>query len=61
MSDRKQLNTPVNAEVLQAFKNACTDYGLNMSTVLDALLSDFASGNYDIVISRNEGMKVVKR
>jgi hypothetical protein len=32
-----------------------------MNTVLEALLQDFSSGNYDIIISRTDGIKVVKK
>lgn len=60
MSERKQLNTPVNAEALESFRTTCKEYGLNMSTVLDAMLQDFVAGNYEIVISR-EGMRIVKK
>lgn len=61
MAERKQLNTPVNAEVLDNFRTACKEYNLNMSVVLDALLSDFASGNYNILISRDSGVTVVRK
>lgn len=60
-ADKKQLNTPIQADILDNFRNACKDYSLNMSTVLEALLQDFSSGNYDILISRTDGIKVVKK
>lgn len=60
MGERKQLNTPVDGKALEAFRTTCKEYGLNMSTVLDAMLQDFVAGNYEIVISR-DGMKVVKK
>lgn len=59
--DKKQLNTPIQADILDNFRNACKDYNLNMNNVLEALLQDFASGNYDILISRTDGIKVVKK
>lgn len=55
------LNTPIQADILDNFKSTCNEYNLKMNTVLEALLSDFSSGNYDIVISRTDGIKVVKK
>lgn len=59
--EKKVLNTPIQADILDNFKSTCNEYNLKMNTVLEALLSDFSSGNYDIVISRTDGVKVVKK
>lgn len=59
--ERKQLNTPIQADILDNFKTTCNEYNLKMNTVLEALLQDFNNGNYDIVITRKDGIKVVKK
>ncbi len=61
MAEKKQLNTTINGTVLDSFKTACDDYNLKMNTVLEALLQDFSNGDYDIIISRNNGIKIVKK
>lgn len=61
MSGKKQLNTTVNGVILDNFKKACDDYNLKMNTVLEALLQDFSTGDYDIIISRNDGIKLSRK
>lgn len=61
ITEKKYLNTPIQADILDNFRSACSDYNLKMNTVLEALLQDFANGDYDIIISRNNGIKVVKK
>jgi antitoxin component of RelBE/YafQ-DinJ toxin-antitoxin module len=61
LAEKKQLNTTINGTVLDSFKTACDDYNLKMNTVLEALLQDFSNGDYDIIISRNNGIKIVKK
>lgn len=57
---KKQLNTPINSEILDDFRVACAEYGLKMNTVLEALLQDFNNGCYDVVTNRDHGIKVIK-
>lgn len=59
--DKKQLNTPIRADILDNFRTTCNDYNLKMNVVLEALMEDFSNGNYNIVIDRTEGIKVVKK
>lgn len=58
--NKKQINTPINSEILDGFRVACAEYGLKMNAVLEALLQDFNNGNYDVVINRDHGIKVIK-
>lgn len=59
--DKKQLNTPIRSNVLDNFRTACNDYNLKMNVVLEVLMEDFSNGNYNILIDRKEGIKVVKK
>lgn len=59
--DKKQLNTPIQSDILDNFRTTCNDYNLKMNVVLEALMEDFSNGNYNIVIDRKEGIKVVKK
>lgn len=59
--DKKQLNTPIQSNILDNFRTACNDYNLKMNVVLEVLMKDFSNGNYDILIDRKEGIKVVKK
>lgn len=58
---KKQLNTPIDSEVLDQFKDACNDYNLKMNAVIEALLSDFVNGEYDIIINRKDGIKITRK
>lgn len=49
---RKNLNTPIEQELLERFKNTCSEYGLAMNTVIEAFMRDFTSGNYTITLSK---------
>lgn len=60
-AEKKQLNTPIQADILDNFRIACNEYNLKMNTVLEALLQDFIDNNYDIIINRTNGIKVVKK
>lgn len=59
--DKKQLNTPIQSDILDNFRTTCNDYNLKMNVVLEALMLDFSNGNYNILIDRAEGIKVVKK
>lgn len=59
--EKKQLNTPIQANILDEFRTSCKEYGLGMNIILEALLADFSAGNYDILISKNDGVKVIKK
>lgn len=43
------------------FKKACDDYNLKMNTVLELLLEDFSTGDYDIIINRQNGIKISRK
>lgn len=59
-ADKKQLNTPIQADILDNFRLACKEYNLNMNVVLEALLKDFSNGNYSIIINRGNDIQVKK-
>lgn len=61
IADKKQLNTPITADLLDQFRDACNDYNLKMNAVIEALLSDFVNGDYDIIINRKDGIKITKK
>ena len=48
---KKQINTTIDSTVFDNFKKACDDYNLKMNTVLELLLEDFSTGDYDIIIN----------
>lgn len=50
---RKNLNTPIEVNVLETFKNTCSKYGLPMNTIIECLLKEFNEGNYTITLSKN--------
>lgn len=49
---KKNLNTPVEQELLDTFKNTCSEYGLSMNTVIECFMRDFISGNYTITLTK---------
>lgn len=59
--DKKQLNTPIQSDILDSFRIACNEYNLKMNVVLESLMNDFSNGNYNILIDRKEGMKIVRK
>ena len=61
IADKKQLNTPITSELLDQFRDACNDYNLKMNAVLEALLSDFVNGDYDIIINRKDRIKITRK
>ena len=58
---KKQLNTPVDGDILDNFRNACNDYNLKMNVVIEAFMKDFSNGGYDILLSRDAGIKLIKK
>lgn len=58
---RKQLNTPIDGETLDNFRNACNDYNIKMNMVIESFMKDFSNGNYDILLSRDSGIKLIKK
>lgn len=59
--ERKQLNTPVNGQILDNFRNACNSYNLKMNVVIESFMKDFSEGDYDILLSRDSGIKLIKK
>lgn len=59
--EKKQLNIVIRADILEDFKQACNDYNLKMSGVIEHLLDDFNKGNYSINISRDSGMEITRK
>ena len=55
--EKKQLNTPINALILDDFRKACDQYNLKMNVVLEALMNEFIDGNYELTVSR-QGVKI---
>lgn len=50
----KNINTQVDEEVFERFKNCCkNDYGVSLAIVTEALMKDFCDGGYDVIISKN--------
>ena len=58
---KKQINTTIDSTVFDNFKKACGDYNLKMNTVLELLLEDFSTGDYDIIINRQNGIKISRK
>jgi hypothetical protein len=58
---KKQINTTIDSTVFDNFKKACDDYNLKMNTVLELLLEDFSTGDYDIIINRQNGIKISRK
>ena len=54
---RKNFATSLDEKTTERFKAICSNYGINMNTVLEALIEDFCNGNYAIIISKN-GAKI---
>lgn len=61
IAGKKQLNTPISADILDQFRDACNDYNLKMNAVLEALLSDFVNGDYNIIINRKDGIQITRK
>lgn len=59
--DKKQLNTPIQSDILDNFRTACSEYNLKMNVVLESLMNDFSKGSYNILIDRKEGIKIVRK
>lgn len=54
---KKQFSSSLEEGLLKKFKNECSNYGIAMNTILEALIQDFCDGNYTITISKN-GTKI---
>lgn len=50
---RKQFATSIDTEISEKFKQSCEDYGLKMNVVLEALMTDFADGDYKIIVTKS--------
>ena len=50
--EKKQLNTPVDAKLLEDFKIVCSEYGFKMNVVIEAFMNEFINGDFDIIVSR---------
>lgn len=45
---KRVLSTPINAEVCDAFKDACTKIDIPMNTLLEMFMEAFANGEFEI-------------
>lgn len=49
---KKQFSSSLDEQLLDNFKKECSNYGVAMNTILEALIQDFCKGNYAITISK---------
>lgn len=57
------LNTKVNKEVFDAFKDCCAEYGYSMNTMIETFMRQYANGRFhleteDIMKFKNDGKEV---
>lgn len=57
------LNTKVNKEVFDAFKDCCAEYGYSMNTTIETFMRQYANGRFhletdDIMKFKNDGKEV---
>lgn len=50
---KKNLTTPIEQDILETFKNTCSEYGIAMNTILESFMNDFNNGNYTITITKS--------
>ena len=55
IGEKKQLNTPVDADIFEAFKAECKKYGIGMNTALEGLMKDFIENSYTVTIVKTKG------
>lgn len=51
-TDKKNLNTPIDAELFNNFKSECSKYGLTMNVIIECLMKDFCNSNYAITVTK---------
>lgn len=61
--DVKPLNTKVNKEVFDAFKDRCKEQGYPLNVMLETFMQQYANGNFhlddkDIMKFKNDGKEV---
>lgn len=61
--ETKPLNTKVNKEVFDAFKDYCKEQGYPLNVILETFMRQYASGNFhlnedDIMKFKNDGKEV---
>lgn len=57
-SNKAVINTTVNKEVLQAFRDKCDYIGCNMNVVLEAFMRQFAKGEFSIKLGKKSKFEV---
>lgn len=57
-SNRAVINTTVNREVLEAFRDKCDYIGCNMNVVLEAFMRQFSYGEFSIKLGKQSKFEV---
>lgn len=50
---RKSFATSIEQDIQDQFKATCKEYGQQMNTILEALMQDFISGNYTLIVTKS--------
>lgn len=50
--ERATLNTTINKEVFENFKDYCREVGIPMNMVLETFMRQFCEGDFNITLSR---------
>lgn len=50
--NKKNMNTPIDADLLNNFKSECAKYGLTMNVIIECLMKDFCNSNYAITVTK---------
>ena len=65
MSENKQkramLNTTINSEVLNNFREYCKEINFPMNTVLEAFMVQFAEGQFSFKLSGNKSESDIEK
>jgi hypothetical protein len=51
---RPMLNTTINADVLEGFRNRCKENGFSMNMILETFMKQYADGEFYLKLGKNQ-------
>lgn len=53
-NNKKKISTPVDASVLDSFKEKCKADNITMSKVLEMFMKNYVDGNFVLIFKKND-------
>lgn len=51
---KAMLNTTINKEILDSFRNYCKEINIPMNVVLETFMNQFSDGQFSLKLSKNQ-------